>query len=74
MLLIVENIYIYDIESISLLDGEYGKPIYRYDIILYFVTHSYSRRLTYVLYFAICLYSRWLTYPTQLCHIHILGG
>ena len=34
MLLIVENIYIYDIESISLLDGEYGKPIYRYDIIL----------------------------------------
>ena len=33
MLLIVENIYIYDIECIALLDGEYGKPIYRYDII-----------------------------------------
>ena len=25
------GIYIYDIKSISLLEGEYGKPIYRYD-------------------------------------------
>ena len=26
--------YIYDIKSISLLDGEYGKPIYRYDTVI----------------------------------------
>ena len=35
MLLIVENIYIFDIESIALLDGEYGKPIYRYDTFIF---------------------------------------